>query len=292
MTGSVCLITGGNAGIGRAAALQLARAGARVVIACRDPERGAAAVDAIRAAVSGAHVDCVAMDLSSRRSIEAGSEAFRLLGHGGLDVLIHNAADFDIARNEPHDSDEGVESVWATNHIGPVALTHTLDPELTMSEQARVITVSSQGLVLHPFLRVDLADPEFRSRRFRVASAYYQSKLAQVMYTFWLAERFRGTAKTANCIRVTNVQIDTSRYPGLTPLQRRMYVLKSRFSITAEGMAETYTALALDPAFTAVSGGYFDEHRRRVGAGAWASDPRNVRDVMTLTARYVPGLEV
>jgi NAD(P)-dependent dehydrogenase (short-subunit alcohol dehydrogenase family) len=292
MSGPVCLITGGNAGIGHAAALQLVREGARVVIACRDPERGAVAVDAMREAIGGAHVECVTMDMSSRRSIEAGCEAFRLLGYGRLDVLIHNAADFDIARKEPRHSDEGVETVWATNHIGPVALTHTLDPELTASAQARVITVSSQGLVLHPFLRVDLADPEFRSRRFRVAAAYYQSKLAQVMYTFWLAERFRGTPKTANCIRVTNVKIDTSRYPGLTPLQMRLYVLKSRFSITPERMAETYTSLALAPTFTAVSGGYFDEHQRRVAAGAWANDPRNVRDVMALTARYVPGLEV
>ncbi len=286
----ICLITGGNAGIGKAAATQLASQGARVVIACRNPERGESAVSAIRSEAGSETVELVVMDLSSRRSILEGCEAFRRAGHDHVDVLIHNAADFDVSRKAPVFSEDGVETVWATNHIGPVLLTQQLHPELSASEQGRVITVSSQGLKLHPRLRVDLEDPEFTRGGFKVDRAYYQSKLAQVMYTKWLARRFNGTSKTANCVRVTNVKIDISRYPDLSELQKRLYSVKSRFSITPDQMAEIYTWLAISPAVSGMSGGYFDEKRRPVEAGRWASSAENIRAVMELTQKYVPGL--
>ena len=90
------------------------------------------------------------MDLSSQQSILGGVDAFRAAGHDRLNVLIHNAADFDVARKIPAYSADGIETVWATNHIGPVLLTQQLEPELLRSQQARVVTVSPQGLVLHP----------------------------------------------------------------------------------------------------------------------------------------------
>jgi NAD(P)-dependent dehydrogenase (short-subunit alcohol dehydrogenase family) len=290
MPDKICLITGGNAGIGKAAAIQLARQGAQVVIACRNVQRGEAALAAIRSASGSEAVSLVTMDMSSRRSIWAGCEAFRRLGHDRLDALIHNAADFDISRKVPVLSEHGVEIVWATNHIGPVLATQALDPELSRSDQGRVITISSQGLVMHPRLQVNLADPEFRDGGYAVSKAYYQSKLAQVMYTLWLAAQYRSSAKTANCIRVTNVKIDLDRYSHLSALQKRLYSIKSRFSISPEQMAEVYVWLATSPEVSHVSGGYFDEKRRLVKAGAWAESPANIEAVMHLTARYVPGL--
>jgi NAD(P)-dependent dehydrogenase (short-subunit alcohol dehydrogenase family) len=286
----VCLVTGANAGIGRAAARLLAARGAHVILGCRSPERGERAADEIRAVQPDAAVDVLALDLSASASIAAACADFRATGHRRLDVLIHNAADFDLGRKAPVLTDDGIESVWATNHLGPVRLTQALSPELAASRQARVITVASKGLVLFPRLRVDLEDPEFRRRRFSVPAAYYQSKLAQVMYTSWLAERHRGTGLTANCVRVPNVRIDVSRYPDVSPLQRRAYALKQRFAITPEAMAEVYVSLALDPALATTTGAYIDERRRRVRPNAWARDPDHVRAVMELTARYVPGL--
>lgn len=286
----MCLITGGNAGIGKAAAVQLASQGARVVIACRNPERGESAVSAIRTAAGSDSVELVVMDLSSRRSILQGCEAFRRVGYGRLDALVHNAADFDVSRKAPIFSVDGIETVWATNHVGPVLLTQQLHPELSTSEQGRVITVSSQGLMLHPRLQVDLKDPEFTRGGFKVDRAYYQSKLAQVMYTKWLASRYSGTGKTANCVRVTNVKIDISRYPDLSELQKRLYSVKSRFSITPDQMAEVYSWLATSPDVVGVSGKYLDDKCRPVEAGKWAGNPENIRAVMELTEKYVPGL--
>jgi NAD(P)-dependent dehydrogenase (short-subunit alcohol dehydrogenase family) len=289
MSSLQCLITGGNAGIGRAAALQLARQGAGVCIACRNRERGAEAVDALRRESGNNAVSLVVMDLASTQSILAGCDAYRT-SHNRLDVLIHNAADFDISRKAPLYSPEGVETVWATNHVGPVLLTQQLGPELSRSAQGRVITVSSQGLLLHPFLKVDLDNPEFRQRRFSVSKAYYQSKLAQVMYTYWLAGRLRDTRITVNCVRVSNVKIDIQRYPNLSTLAKRMYALKSRFSISPAAMAEVYVWLALAPELADVTGGYFDEKSRQVRSGRYSAAPENIQHVMALTEKYVPGV--
>ena len=284
------LITGGNAGIGRAAAAQLARRGSHVVIACRSAERGERALAELRRETGRDAIDLIEMDLSSRASITAGCEAYRRLGPRHLDVLIHNAADFDISRTSPVLSADGIETVWATNHLGPVLLTHLLDQELSRSEQGRVITVSSKGLMLHPRLQVRLDDPELQGGGFRVDKAYYQSKLAQVMYTRWLAERYQGSARTANCVRVTNVKIDVDRYPHLSSFQKTLYKIKSHFSISPEQMAEAYVWLSLAEEMRAKSGGYFDEKQRPVKASAWAVDPVNIERVMALTARYVPEL--
>lgn len=286
----LCLLTGGNAGIGHAAVVQLARAGAEVILAARSLKRGSAAVEAAKHESGSKAVSLLLMDMSSRRSILDGVRAFRAAGHDRLDVLIHNAADFDVSRRAPAYTEDGIESVWATNHLGPVLLTRELEPELLRSRQARVITVSSQGLMLQPFLQVRLGNPEFREGGYRVDRAYYQSKLAQVMYTFWLAEHFRDTPITANSVRVTNVKFDVARYPGLTSHQRRLYAIKSHFSISPAEMASIYTWLALTPEISGVSGAYFDHRRGRVRAGRYAEDTHNIEAVMELTARYIPGL--
>jgi len=290
MKNRICLITGGNAGIGKAAALLLARAGNEVIIASRNQERGNSAVTSIKAETGSEAVSLVVMDLSSRDSILQGCESLRSAGYRHLDVLIHNAADFDISRKQPLISADGVETVWATNHLGPVLLTELLNPELSASEQGRVITVSSQGLTMHPRLQVDFADPEFSLGGFKVAKAYYQSKLAQVMYTFWLSEKYRDTRKTANCVRVTNVKIDLERYPDLSDLQKRLYAIKSRFSITPEAMAEVYVWLATSPELVKVSGKYFDEKRRSIRASKWAVNAENIQQLMETTCKYIPEL--
>jgi NAD(P)-dependent dehydrogenase (short-subunit alcohol dehydrogenase family) len=289
MAKKVCMITGGNSGIGRAAATRLASQGAEVIVACRNLDRGEEAVSRIRHDGGSSAVSLLVMDLSSKHSIESACDAFKL-HHNTLDCLIHNAADFDVSRRAPQYSDDGIETVWATNHIGPVLLTRQLGSELVRSEQGRVITVASQGLMVHPFLKVRLDDPEFREGPFSVEKAYYQSKLAQVMYTYWLAERYRGTPMTANCIRVANVRIDVNRYPNLSPLAKRLYAVKSRFALTPEQMAEVYAWLALSPECLGQSGGYFDEKRRRVSSSRYSRDPANILRVIELTERYVPGL--
>lgn len=286
MTNKICLITGGNSGIGKATAIQLAKAGAHVLIGCRNEQRGRAALEEIEKKSGSGQLDLLLMDMSSKSSIKKAVEQFKER-HAVLDVLIHNAADFDISRKKPQFSKEDVETVWATNHIGPVLLTDLLMDELLESEQGRILIVSSQGLVMHPFLKVDLEDPELRESKYSVEKAYYQSKLAQVMYTYWLADKLEDNKVTVNAIRVTNVKVDLERYPDLSELMKKMYALKSKFSISPEEMADTYTYLALSPEVENVSGKYFNEKKETVSSSKYSQDRENINAVMALTMRYI-----
>ncbi|MEL6534532.1 MAG: SDR family NAD(P)-dependent oxidoreductase [Bacteroidota bacterium] len=285
MEKKICLITGANAGIGKAAAIQLAQVGHHVILGCRNPQRGQQALESVRAESGSADVSLLVLDMASQTSIMNAAQQV-LQDHSCLDVLIHNAAAFDISQKEKQLTPEGIESVWATNHIGPVLLTEALLPALKRSSQGRIIMITSKGLMMHPRLKVDLEDPEFSHRKFSVPAAYYQSKLAQVMYTYWLANELAATAITVNAIRVTNVKVDVSRYPDLGWLAKAAYSLKSRFSISPEEMAETYTFLATDPSLATVTGGYFDENQKQVSAGKYAASPSAQEQLMELTERY------
>jgi NAD(P)-dependent dehydrogenase (short-subunit alcohol dehydrogenase family) len=283
-----CVITGANSGIGKQAAIQLARLGARVTLACRNEARGATALESVRAASGSDAVDLMQVDMSLRGSIREFARRF-LERHDTLDVLIHNAAFFDIGQRERAVTEEGIETTWATNHIGPVLLTDLLLPALRNSDSGRVLISSSKGLVLFPRLRVDLADPEFETREFSVHKAYYQSKLAQVAYMLDLATRLEGTAITVHGIRVTNVKLDVSRYPRVSRFMLMLYAIKSRFSIGPDEMARTHTWLATSTTAAETTGMYWDAPDRPVTPSRGARDPTHRREIMELTARYVGG---
>lgn len=257
-----------------------------MIIGCRNRERGEQALGEIREASGSQEVALVMLDMASVNSIKEAVLFIRKKVRK-LDVLIHNAADFDISRKTPVLSPDGIETVWATNHIGPVQLTHELLDLLKSSVQGRIITVASKGLVMHPMLKVNLEDPEFRRRRFSVSRAYYQSKLAQVMYTYWLARELADTQVTANCIRVTNVKIDLERYPDLTPIARWAYAQKSRSAISPEDMARTYTWLATSPLVAGMSGKYFNEKNREVLSSRYSRQTEHIDQLVKLTKNYI-----
>jgi NAD(P)-dependent dehydrogenase (short-subunit alcohol dehydrogenase family) len=287
MKQKTCIITGANSGIGKEAAVQIAQKGYRVIMACRSQARGEAALKDVRRESGSDDMELLLLDMALQSSIRVFAAEF-LARYEVLDVLIHNAAMFDIRQKERVLTEEGVEKVWATNHIGPVLLTDLLLPAIKRSEQGRIITISSKGLVSYPFLQIDLADPEFSGRKFSVQKAYYQSKLAQVMYSYWLADKLGGTAVTVNSIRVTNVQIDVeSRYPNMPKLAQKAYALKSKFAISPAEMAETYTYLATSPAVSRTTGTYFDDPEHIVQSSKYSRDRQNIEQVMALTMGYV-----
>lgn len=256
--GQLCVITGANSGIGRAAAQQLAARGARVVMVCRDPERGAAARAAI-AAASGEHVALMIADLGDQAAVR--QLAVDLLDrHLRIDVLINNAAVFDISQRAPRITADGHETIWAVNHLGPFLLTHLLRENLEESG-GRVITISSKGLLAHPFLKLDFDDLDSRGS-FSAAKAYYRSKLAQCMCTVELATRLQRA--TAHAVRVPAVRVSDDRLPDLNPFLLWLYKQKRKGSITPEQMAETYTYLALDGEAGRLAGEQIDERRRIV----------------------------
>jgi NAD(P)-dependent dehydrogenase (short-subunit alcohol dehydrogenase family) len=190
--GRVAVVTGANSGLGLVTATDLARAGAEVVLACRDTAKGEAALRSIHDEVPGASVGVEALDLSSLASVR--DFAGRLAAaRDGIDLLINNAGLMAPPRRETAD---GFELQFGTNHLGHFALTGQLLGLLEGREEARVVTVSSTA---HKIGRIHLDDLQ-GERRYGRWRAYSQSKLANVLFALELERRLRAAGSTASSL--------------------------------------------------------------------------------------------
>ena len=276
------IITGGNSGIGKAAAIQLASLGASVVLACRSKERGEEAAEEVRRAANSSEVEPMQVDMSSQKSIRQFAVEFNRR-YARLDVLIHNAANFDHRQKERVLTEEGLETVFATNHLGPFLLTHLLLDMLKASAPSRIITIASKGLISYPILDIEFNNL-YGERKFSMQHAYYHSKLAQVMFTFDLAERLRGTGVSVHCVRVGNVAIPDERLAHLPTWMLKMYEVKRKFSMTPGKMAETYVWLAADRLGEEQTGGYWDAPGVPAKANANAYDKKTQERLRVVSA--------
>jgi retinol dehydrogenase-14 len=270
MAAPVVLVTGANSGIGRAACRLLAISGAEVVMVCRDAARGAVAQAQI-ARETGREPGLLVADLSLQRSIRELNDALRRR-YSRLDVLINNAAAFGAELRTRTVTTEGLETIFATNHLGPFLLTMLVLDLLRASAPSRILNVSSEGLRMFPRLHLEF-DDLMSQRRYSRTRAYYRSKLAQVMFTLELASRLRDQGIVANCVRVPNVALDPARVSKFPKYAQWAYAIKRRFAISPEFMAEAYVRLALDPSFAGVTGKHFDENCGEVSVPAGARDP-------------------
>jgi NAD(P)-dependent dehydrogenase (short-subunit alcohol dehydrogenase family) len=169
-TGRTAIITGANSGIGRAAARALADAGAHVVLAVRDTDKGRAAAATLLGAVEVRRLDLAS--LASIREFAAG-------WNGEIDLLINNAG---VMATPFSRTADGFELQFGTNHLGHFALTNLLLPAVT----GRVVTVSSNG---HRMGTIDFDDLNWERRPYRTWRAYGQSKLANLLFTAELQRR-------------------------------------------------------------------------------------------------------
>jgi NAD(P)-dependent dehydrogenase (short-subunit alcohol dehydrogenase family) len=179
--GRVAVVTGANSGLGFETAMALARAGARVVLACRDQVKGTDALDRLRQAVPDADVELGELDLADLASVRKFATVFSE-AHGGLDILVNNAGVMAIPRRQTAD---GFEMQFGTNHLGHFALTGLLLDRLLAVPGARVVTVSSLAARLG---RIRFDDLE-GSRHYGAWSAYGQAKLANQLFTLELDRR-------------------------------------------------------------------------------------------------------
>jgi NAD(P)-dependent dehydrogenase (short-subunit alcohol dehydrogenase family) len=184
-SGKSFVVTGANSGIGYEAALALASKHALVVLACRTPQKGRQAVDAIRTAVPDASVEFEHLDLGSLASVRAFAERFSSK-HGRLDALINNAGVMAIPRRTTED---GFEMQLGVNHLGHFALTGLLLRRLIESAPSRVVTVSS---MVHTRGTMDFDDLQFERRgAYNKWAAYCRSKLANLLFAYELQRRIK-----------------------------------------------------------------------------------------------------
>ncbi len=233
-TGRVFVITGANSGIGLEAALALAAAGARVVMACRDPGRAGEALARVKAVSPSAQVETLALDLASLTSVRAAASELRAR-HPHIDVLVNNAGVMALPYRTTAD---GFEMQLGTNHLGHFAWTGLLLDRVE-PKAGRVVTVSS--FVHH---RGRMAwDDLMGEKSYAKWGAYCQSKLANVLFMYELDRRLRAAGskvKSVGChpgYAATNLQSVGPRMEGASFSERVMSIGNKLFAQPAEAGA-------------------------------------------------------
>ena len=226
LAGKTFFITGANTGIGFEAAKTFAGKGARVLLGCRNAEKGKDALARIADTYPGADVELVEIDLSDLASVR--ETAGIVAQEPQLDVLVNNAG---VMWNPKTITKDGFESQFGINHLGHFALTGLLLPKLEATPQSRIVTVSSNG---HRLGNGDLfwedinADEEYHPRK-----RYYASKLANLLFTYELDRRLQAKGSSTIAVAAHPGASDTelNRYVAgpmgvlmrlMTPLMRRM----------------------------------------------------------------------
>jgi len=249
LSGRRCLVTGANSGIGYETALALADLGAEVVLLCRNAERGAEAAECVRKQTGNPRVSLEIVDMSDLESIRAAAVR---LGAGPVDVLVHNAG---VLPDERAETGDGLELTFATHVVGPFLLTRLLRENLEASSDGRVVWVSSGGMYTR---RLNLEDPNWKSRDYDGVLAYAETKRAQVILAELWAEELGGGTVLVNSMHPG--WADTPAVQGSLPRFHR--VTRQILRTPAEG-ADTVVWLAASKHAGRPTGRFFFDRRQR-----------------------------
>ncbi len=238
--GRVVLVTGSTDGIGKATALELAWRGATVLLHGRNIRKGEAAVADIRRITGSDRLHLYIANFSSQEQVRRLAAQVKE-EHDRLHLLINNAGTFEPERKITED---GWETTFSVNYLAPFLLTHELLDLLKASAPSRIINVAS---IAHWNGAMDWDNLQ-GEKSYQGFAAYALSKLALILFTYFLAERLQGTGVTANCLHPGVIKTKLLRagfgdYPGDTP----------------EKGARTSVYLASSPKVEGISGRYFEE---------------------------------
>jgi NAD(P)-dependent dehydrogenase (short-subunit alcohol dehydrogenase family) len=245
--GRVCLITGATSGIGKATAISLAQQGMTLALVSRKREKGELVLREVKEKTGNNKTELFIADLSSFNEVRILGQEVRAK-HPTIDILINNAGGVFGARTPTSD---GIELTFALNHLTYFLLTILLLDPLKSAPQGRIINVSSQ---VHQYGAMAFDDLS-QEKKYNAMRAYAQSKLANVLLTYELARRLKGTGVTANTLHPGAVRSNFGReLPGIGGFFFRHF---GYFMRSPEKAAETVTWLASSNELTGVTGKYF-----------------------------------
>ncbi len=232
--GRVAVVTGANSGLGLVTARELARGGARVVLACRSETRGREAAERIAAEVPAAEVEFGRLDLGDLASVREFADSF---SYDRLDLLVNNAGVMALPYGTTAD---GFETQFGVNHLGHFALTGLLFPVIAKTPGARIVTVSS---MVHALSDIDLDDLDSEKGPYRKWIAYGRSKSANLLFTHELARRLSAAGSDVVAAAAhpgyasTNLQTAGPRLEGRKRAERLMEIGNRVFAQSAEAGA-------------------------------------------------------
>jgi len=246
LDGKVAIVTGSNTGCGKWTAIDLAKRGARVIMACRSVERGEAALMEVKKISGSNDVYFMQLDLASLESVKRFAESF-LKEYSQLHILVNNAA---IMMNPFTKTEDGFESQFGVNHLGHFALTNLLLKRIKASAPARIINVSSRAHLMGVINFDDISSEKSYSQ----FGAYSRSKLANVLFTNELERKLKGTDITSYSLHPGLVASELGRQ---TLVNRFFYSLLTPFERTCEQGAQTTVYCAVQEGLEKDSGKYF-----------------------------------
>uniref|UniRef100_A0AAA9SEN4 Retinol dehydrogenase 13 n=1 Tax=Bos taurus TaxID=9913 RepID=A0AAA9SEN4_BOVIN len=220
--GKTVIVTGANTGIGKQTALELAKRGGNIILACRDMEKCEAAAKEIRGETLNHRVNARHLDLASLKSIrEFAAKVTEEEEH--VHILINNAA---VMRCPHWTTEDGFEMQLGVNYLGHFLLTNLLLDKLKASAPSRIINVSS---LAHVAGHIDFEDLNWEKRKYDTKAAYCQSKLAVVVSTKELSRRLQGTGVTVNALHPGVARTELGRHTGMHSSAFSSFTLESPY---------------------------------------------------------------
>ncbi|MEX2588574.1 MAG: SDR family oxidoreductase [Chitinophagales bacterium] len=250
MKGKVVAITGANAGIGFYTAKALLEKGAAIVMFCRNLEKAENAKQKLITDTGNDKVKTIQADMASFASIEKACKTF-LSEYDKLDVLVNNAG---VMRTQFALSEDGIEQTLAINHYAYFLMCYYLMPALKKAENARIVNVASRA---HEGVEMDVDSLNEKSH-FNFRKQYKLSKLANVLFTYKLAELLKDSSITVNCLDPGLVKTDLGKKAG-SKLIAWAWSLFTLTGISPEKGAKTSVYLASSEEVENTTGKYFEE---------------------------------
>lgn len=250
MKGKTVVITGGNAGIGKATSIALAKKGAEVVVTSRSEGKASAAVAEIQKASGNQNISFVLIDLSSQKSVRKAAEELKSKCPK-IDVLINNAGCYvsDLQLNE-----DGIEMQFGTNHIGHFLLTNLLMKNIKAAGKARIINLAS---IAHKYTReLDLNDINYEKAEYGGWNSYSRSKFCNILFTKELAKRLEKDGIDVNAVHPGGVRTEIAE-KNANWFTKLGWIAMKPFMITVEKGAETSVHLASSDEVSGQTGHYW-----------------------------------
>lgn len=272
LNGKIAIVTGATSGIGFQTAIALASKGARVILPARNLQKAEEAKNQIANQTGNKNIEVFQCELSSMESIRQFAAHFNN-NYDQLHILVNNAGIWDTSRKL---SADGIENVFAVNHLAPFLLTNLLLDKLKAAGKARVVNVASAA---HMQGKMNFQDIEY-TKSWNHFKVYAQSKLANILFTRELASRLEGTGITTNCLHPGVVS--THLFDNMGGLMKAIF---KTFMISPEKGAQTSIYLATSPEVEHVSGEYFAKSRIKKTASA-AFDMKTAAMLWEISEKY------